>query len=224
LNLTTVYVNDIHIDALIDTGANCSVMRESIARRLAFNLKPCSLYITGIGNASVHIFATLTIPVRFQELCIELDVHVARDSDFSYDFLIGLNAVQHNDIEIIVDQCGCRLARKCLPGLDNKVNTMIIQNGSSTELLSKIEHLQEHLQTKISVIFEKYHAVLYSPDNVRTVKTGELKICLKYNRIIYYRPYRLAPGEKQKVAEIISDLLKKKSLEKVSPHMRVPYY
>ncbi|CAH2223131.1 jg19574 [Pararge aegeria aegeria] len=59
------------------------------------------------------------------------------------------------------------------------------------------------------MIFQKYPTILPTPDNVSHVKTGELKIRLKNDKVVNYRPYRLAPIEREKVKEIINDLLEK---------------
>lgn len=72
------------------------------------------------------------------------------------------------------------------------------------ELMAKIEHLDEHLQERIVGIFQKQ---LEDLGSVGTVKTGKLKLRLKSNSNVYYRPYRLSPHEREKVKEIVQNLL-----------------
>lgn len=66
------------------------------------------------------------------------------------------------------------------------------------------------LQKKITKLFEKFPTVFPSPDNIGTVKTGEMHLKLKKDEIVNYRPYRLAPVEREKVKEMVNDLLQKK--------------
>ncbi|KAF9410713.1 hypothetical protein HW555_010282 [Spodoptera exigua] len=135
-----------------NTGANCSIIKDSVAKRLGCHFSPCSLHISGVGK------------VRFDDLCIELDIFVVKDTDCSYDLLIGRNAIQHPDIEIVTDSLGSRL----------------------------------------------YPSVL---ESIGSVKTGQLEIKLKKDEVVYYRPYRMAPIEREKVKELIKDLLDKQIIK-----------
>lgn len=161
------------------------------------------MYLTGIGLNKIHAFAMITVVIQCEGVSIELDVHVVRDYDFHYNLLIGRNAVNYPDIEIITDSLGSRFSRKTL---EVKVEVNVCTTSTELrELTSKIEHLDSALQEKIINIFTKYPSVL---DETSNVKTGELKLSLVKNEIINYRPYRLAPIEREKVNKIIQDLLK----------------
>lgn len=141
--------------------------------------------------------------VQFQEVCLELDIHVVRDNDFQYNLLIGRNAVQYPDVQIVTDSLGSQLFRK---PVQTKTEVNVLTDISElNELTSKIEHLDLELQEKLRKNFQKYPSVL---DETSTVKTGELKLRLVKNEIIYYRPCRLAPIEREKVNEIVQELLK----------------
>lgn len=197
-------VYDVEINSLIDTGANCSVIKESIAKNLGCHFSPYYLYLRGIGIGGLQVFAKIKIPVKFEDFCIRLDVFVVKDSDFCYDLLIGRNAIQHPDLEIVTNHLGSRLVRKHITTSGSDIN--IIWDDPSSELSSKISHLDNVTQGSISAIFLKYPSVLNSNGHV---KTGELVIKLKRDEVIYYRPYRLAPIEREKVKEIIQELLDK---------------
>lgn len=198
------------IDSIVDTGASCSIIRESIAKRLNCVFLPCSKYINGIGNGKIHISAIITVPVKFEDVCIELDLHVARDQDFPYELLIGRNVVSHPDIQITVDSEGCRLAWKELAS----AATIYLANDNPyhafDELQSCIQNLDTNLQESIIKIFKKHPNVLPTPTHIGNVQTGQLHLRLKNGEVVNYRPYRLAPIERQKVSIIVKDLLDKK--------------
>ena len=112
------------------------------------------------------------MPVQFSELCIELDVYVVRDIDCHYDLLIGRNAIQHSDIEIVTDSVGSRLVRKHNSIL--KINFLDVHSDDQfSELTITLMHLDKELQNKIKAIFQKYPSVL---DPIGNVRCGELEI------------------------------------------------
>lgn len=83
--LTEITIYDVTVNSLVDTGANCSIIRESIARRLDCTMKSSSVRLDGIGSGQLYTFAMITVPVRFEDICIELDLHVVSDDDFPYE-------------------------------------------------------------------------------------------------------------------------------------------
>lgn len=192
------------IEALIDTGANCSLVKESIAKKIGCKLTPTILTLKGIGQNEVSISFTTMVTVQFDGLNLELDVYVARDCDLRYDLLIGRNAVQYPDVEIVTDAAGCRLIRKA-GSSEAEVNSITTYNYLD-ELAIKTEHLNMEIKEQIFTIFKENLSVL---DETSTVLTGELKLRLNKNDVVYYRPYRLAPIEKEKVDKIIQELLEK---------------
>lgn len=168
----------------------------------------------------MKVFAKITVPVKFDELCIELDIFVITDTDFEYGLLIGRNAIQHPDIALVTDYLGSRLVRKSITKSSYNVN--LIQNvnlNSIMELSGAINSLDHQLQDRIRAIFQKYPSVL---DNIGHVKTGELEIKLKRDEVIYYRPYRLAPIEREKVKELVEDLLNKKIIKESNSSFASP--
>lgn len=70
----------------------------------------------------------INVPVRFDDIYIELDLFVVKDGTMSYNIIIGRNAIEHTNVEIITDCEGSRIRRKILKGLDLQVNTLNQQN------------------------------------------------------------------------------------------------
>ncbi|KAH9641258.1 hypothetical protein HF086_016431 [Spodoptera exigua] len=130
LKLTKIYINDITVDALIDTGANCSIIKESIAFRLGCHVSPWTVRLDGIGSGHVNTFGKITVPVRFNDVCIELDLNVV-SNDFVYDCIIGQDVVKYADIAIITDTSGTKLVRKNIVNLNRATN---FSNVSLTNL------------------------------------------------------------------------------------------
>lgn len=211
-------IHDIPIESLIDTGANCSLIKKSIAKQLRCNILPCFKYLTGIGNVKLEISGKITVPVRFDNIFIELDLFVVNDQTINYNLLIGRNAVEYPDIEIITDCEGSKIQRKTPNNVNLHVNTLLqldYCNIQMAELKSKLIHLEGNLQNQIIDIFERHIAIL---NKTGSVTTGELRIRLKSDKVVNYRPYRLAPCERDKVKLIIQDLIDSEIIrESVSP-------
>lgn len=165
------------------------------------------MQVNGVGNGRINIFAIITVPVKFEDICIELDIHVAQDSQLNYELIIGRNIVRHSNIKIITDSSGCKITRKELHSCSeiNLANT----DKELTKLSSCIGHLEQNLQLRIKNIFKKYPNVLSKHDHISTIKTGQLHLKLIKDTVVYYRPYRLAPIERIKVNDMIKDLLNK---------------
>lgn len=72
------------------------------------------------------------------------------------------------------------------------------------ELNLKLIHSEENLQNQIIDIFERHIAIL---NKTGSVTTGESRIRLRCDKVVNYRPYSLAPCERDKVKLIIQDLI-----------------
>lgn len=209
LSLTDVKICEKPIKALIDSGASCSVLKESIANSFGRKLEPCSTSLKGIGNGMILISSKVSLPVKFNNNNLEIEFCVANDADCYYDCLIGRNAVQNSNVAIVLDSSGCKLEQLNYTESVNTVNVPNAIDDHVQDILELTSHLDLNLQHKIINILTKFPKVLPNSNYISTVKTGEMTIRLKSDEIVYYRPYRLASTEKEKVQEIISDLLKK---------------
>lgn len=127
----------------------------------------------------MQIFAKMTVPVKFDEICLEIEFHVARDRDFYYDCLIGRNAVQHPDVAVVMDTSGCKVTCTRLNNISKPMNTddkpsLPNSDPDFKQQTEMISHLDNTLQNKITEIFQKYPNILPSETNIGTVKTGEM--------------------------------------------------
>lgn len=200
LSLTRVLINGIPVDALIDTGANCSIVKESIASQVSSTLSPCSERLDGIGSGRLHTVFKITAPVKFENICLKLQLLVVKDKDLSYDCIIGQDAVKQPNISIVTDCKGTRLVQTPI------INA--VTNSTTDPLLVALQNLEQPLKNNVKRIFDKYPQVLPTDDKIGNVNTGSLKIKLKSDKNINYRPYRLAPVEREKVKAIVDDLLR----------------
>lgn len=80
------------------------------SERLDCHFDPYVLTLGGIGNGKLHIFAKLTIPAKFDDVCLGIEFYVTKDKEFSYDCLIGRNIIEeYSNITVVIDSLGCRI-------------------------------------------------------------------------------------------------------------------
>lgn len=213
------------MDSLLDTGADCSIIKESVARRLGCDFFTCSLYLDGIGNGKLHVFAKILVPVHFQDLCKEIEMYVAKDVDFRYDCIIGRNIIEYQDVAILFNSLGTKLVKTKNDALPLQIASLMSKAEPSIDLkkfMDSLSHLDKYLKDNIINIFQKYPSIIPTDTYISTVKTGKLNIRMKTNKIINYRPYRLAPIEREKVKQIIDDLIKKNIIQESESEFASP--
>lgn len=102
-------------------------------------------HLSGISAGSLNVFAIIQVPVQFDDVCIELDLLVAKDRDLRYDLLIGRNVIGYPDVELVTYLNGCRLRRKSHLGLEI-VNTVNVMASPLCDLRTSIDNLNRYLQ------------------------------------------------------------------------------
>lgn len=69
--------------------------------------------------------------------------------------------------------------------------------------------MDSHGRTKLLELLKNYSQLLTTSGKLlNVVNTGELTITLTENKTVYHHPYRMSESERQKVREIIADLIK----------------
>lgn len=123
-------------------------MKESIAKRLQCNIEPYSLCLNGIGGGGLKVFGKITVPVRFEDVHVELDIFVVKDKDFNYDLLIGRNAVEHSDLEIVTDTKGSKIRRKQFDKVGLCINSIQTKNSYEAQIDSLKSKIGPRFTTK----------------------------------------------------------------------------
>lgn len=73
-----------------------------------------------------------------------------------------------------------------------------------------VTDLKETDRDELIELLTRYYSMMTTGEAIGTVNTGSLSIRLKEDAIIKYLPYRLVPIERERLREIIQDLLDKK--------------
>ncbi|XP_041970747.1 uncharacterized protein LOC121727134 [Aricia agestis] len=200
LNTMRMRVGDIVIDAVFDSGADCSVMCESIADRLPGKRVQVVNYLRGIGPFPVVSTNKLTTICVINDINVEIDFYILSDYEMTSDVLIGANLLNSTGLSVIVTENSASL---CF-----QPRVMHIQ--SSTGLFDNINHdLVNELEiNQLLTLLNKYSSIFTRGFPQSRVNTGKLEIRLKNsNKFVERRPYRLSPVEREKVKEIVKELI-----------------
>lgn len=200
LNSMPVLVGNLNLVAIFDSGAECSVIRESIAAKLPGKRIDTVNYLKGLGQFTVVSLSTLTTVCVIDSLRIELVFHIVPDYEICSDMLIGMNLVDNTNLSVLVNSHGATLVRQ----------PVVYHMRSSSEKFDKINcDLTDDDQIKeLKILLNKFEHLFIRGYPRTRVNTGELEIRLKdENKCVERRPYRLSPVERQKVRDIVSELL-----------------
>lgn len=211
LNSMPVLVGNLKLFAIFDSGAECSVIRESLAAKLPGKRIHTVKYLKGLGQFTVVSLSTLTTICVINNLRVELEFHLVPNHEICSDMLIGMNLVNNTNLSVLVDSHGATLVRQ----------PIVHHIRSSSEKFDKIDCdlTNEDQISKLKILLNKFeHLFIHGYPHTR-VNTGKLEIRLKdENKCVERRPYRLSPVEREKVQNIVSELLEHKIIrESKSP-------
>lgn len=211
LNSVPVVAGNLNIVAIFDSGAECSVIRESVAAKLPGKRVDRVSYLKGLGQFTVISLSTLTTICVIDGLRIELEFHVVPDYEVCSDILIGMNLVEKNNLSVLVNSQGTTLVHQ----------PVVYHVRTRSEKFDNLDcDLTDDDQiNELKILLNKFeHLFIHGYPHTR-VNTGKLEIRLKDdNKCVERRPYRLSPVEREKVREIVNELLEHKIIrESKSP-------
>ncbi|XP_045534628.1 uncharacterized protein LOC123721137 [Papilio machaon] len=193
-------VGDIIIDSVFDSGAECSVMRESIANKLPGKRQQVVNYLRGIGPFPVVSTSILTTVCVIDNINVEIEFHILSDYDMTSDVLIGANILNKTGLTVIVTQNSATLCSQ------PRVMHMRPTAGLFDDINHDLSNTSEIDQ--LMTLLNKYSTTFTRGYSKTRVNTGQLEIRLKNpDKFVERRPYRLSPVEREKVKEIVKELL-----------------
>lgn len=193
---TSATIGNIKLSCLIDTGAECSLIRESIATSVPGKRTLNNLQLKGVGGQSITSSQTISTIVALDEISIDVDLHVI--SDMSYDIILGVDVLRIPGVKISITNDSISVRREYFV---HQIEKMCPLDVIDTDLTDS---------TPLTSILKKYNEYFDANAPLKLVQTGNLTIRLKDpQRVVQRRPYRLAPIEREKVKNIISDLKSK---------------
>lgn len=199
-NLHSIKIENRDYSCLIDSGAECSLMRESIGDSIKGRIIYKSLILRGVGDNSFRSSRTKLCMVCIDGLNIELEFVLVPDRYIQYDVLLGQNLFDIRGIQVTFSKDFVKVCR-------NSYNINCIQKEFDLDMVDVNPDISPEIKIQLHNLLQSYSEMFTSGNAVSQVTTGELTIRLKNpEKIVQRRPYRLAPAERDHVKKLIKDL------------------
>lgn len=152
-NLTwlPVTIGNFEFTAIFDSGAECSLIRESVAAKIPGKRVDQVHYLKAIGQFTLMSLTCLTTICQIDNLRVELQFHVVPDYEICSDMLIGTNLIKNTYLSVLVTAQGAKLLHQPvvyhMHSQDEKFDRLITDLSSEDQinelkiLLNKYTHL-----------------------------------------------------------------------------------
>ncbi|XP_076396740.1 uncharacterized protein LOC143265934 [Megachile rotundata] len=167
---TPVLIQGVLVPSLLDTGADCSLIKESVARKANCKVMPSATIVRGLGNVSVTTLGRTTVILQAEDASVELDFLVVADEDLAYDAIVGRNVLEGGNLRLVTSAEGTRLQRvdeTSSPEKRTVGQCYVVGSGNSDE------------RSVLESLIGKYQHMIAPTDSSRCVTTGEMKINTK---------------------------------------------
>ncbi|XP_012246642.1 uncharacterized protein LOC105681473, partial [Bombus impatiens] len=199
-----------------DSGAECSLIKESVASKFSGKRTTDVVVMRGIGNTCVNSTSQILSTVCIDGFTLEITFHALADNYLKYDIMIGREILSQGfDVNVTrnsVDICKTKMVNACSRVAKdavniNEVDTDVVGNDKN-RLTSVLQKFKESFITG----FPRYR-----------VNTGQLEIRLIDPNVTVQRsPYRLSEEERRIVRERIGELIRAKIIRPSSSPFASP--
>ena len=237
-----VLVNDaMEVKAVYDSGSNATLINYDLIKSLKSNLiEQKSIFKTLGGKSFTESRAKLRLKIHGIEN--ELEVYVVRNSNFSYDLLLGLDAIEKfrliqdeklnilqrtekGEIELIDNVVKGRrdMKNSQKTGRDTVIEVLTGEYVKVEQFSERIDYLDQTKREKIVDIIRRYEKVFATDKfDLGTVAEHEARIKLSEDRYVAKKPYRCTFPDQKEIDSQITRLLERGLIEESSSPFASP--
>lgn len=197
-DIATGVIQGIPVDILIDSGSTISLISESVVNHFQCNKIPSYRALRGIGSEDVESTSCTTLTVEFSEITLEVDFHIVPSRFMNTPVIVGTDVLNRDGVTYVRTRGEQRLTR---------VDRVLVVESNATVPINTT--LDGPDKKRLLDIINQFSENLITGTANTTVKTGTMRIQLKNDAPVVYRPYKMSHSEKLRVREIISDLKEK---------------
>ncbi|KAL0271621.1 UNVERIFIED_CONTAM: hypothetical protein PYX00_008657 [Menopon gallinae] len=211
------YRRDVNIDgkivkAYIDAGSEVTTIRTSIIEEWGMAYLPSSVTMRGFGQGLSQAKGERTLLLDIEGVQIEGKVLLVPDEAQEDEMIIGRNILSQPGIRVTIE------GQKLL--IERKQPT---ESGEKTVQIKKINinhEIDDRDKEKVRELVEEYDMLFPTDVNmIGETKHIKMKIELTNQEPINQKPYRVPYAEREKVNEIVNELLEAKIIrESTSPY------
>lgn len=186
-----------------DSGAECSLIKESVANKFSGKRNNNAVSIVGIGNGNVVSVVQILSQVEINGFTVEILFHVLPDVYLRWDLMLGREILSLGFC-VYMDETEFRLSRSKV------VNTCSVGSLQIPNDFSNIDtDIPAEIIPELVKVLQLYSQYFINGFPTTRVKTGELEIRLiDANRTVQRRPYRLSAEERKIMRERVDELLR----------------
>lgn len=130
LNHMNITIDGFTFQSVFDSGAECSVISESIAAKVPGKRIYTVNYIRGIGKVQVISLFTLLTICDIDNVSFEIQFFVVPDCDMTSRILIGMELVSNSSLNVLVTATGTKLVRQYI----------VMHLNSGTSMFDMLDH------------------------------------------------------------------------------------
>ena len=202
-NILNINIGCRHYEGIFDSGADCSLIKQSIALEIPGKRQDTITYLKGIGSVPVLSLHKISTTCTIDNIIMDIVFFVVLDHEIPKDVLIGKDILS-------IPGIGVHLTNQTVVFTRNieTRNIMQVKYTDFGEIETDISSKKD--LDELTKVLCRYRQSFTEGVSSSRIKTGELVIRLKdKDKVVQRRPYRMAPIERLKVKEILNDLLQK---------------
>ena len=183
-----------------DSGAECSLIRESSACKIRGKRSYCNVSLSGIGQSAIFSTVQILSQIEIDDIPIEVLLHVLPDHCLHHDIMIGREVLA---LGLAVNMTSDKLtfSRTRIVNNCNAPKSNIDFDSIDTDVTPELRH-------ELVEILKSFESSFTTGVPVTRADTEPMVIRLKDpNRTVYRRPYRLSVEERKVVREKVDELL-----------------
>ncbi|XP_055714586.1 uncharacterized protein K02A2.6-like [Phlebotomus papatasi] len=218
-------------EAFVDLGSEVTIMCKDEAEKLKGELDSTSIKLHGFTGQDCKTLGSMKKNVKIEGFEKEVNIHVVEEELHPTGTIVGLDFFNDPQVIVIKKWKGLEIIKQDAP--EYKVLRVEVKNSGyrkpiEEENLIIGQNVSKDIKQDLIQLLNEYRDVFAS--NLQELgKTGleKMQIVLKENKIVTYRPYRVAEGHKAELRKIIQELLDNKIIQKsnspyASPVILIP--
>lgn len=204
-----VYLEGKKILAFLDMGSECTTLRLSDAHKLDYKIfENCESILCGFGGEKHQVIGRIHKNIKVDNFEFKTEILVVEDQTQSIPMIIGKNFMDNPGLKIV----------KRLGRLDFEQDTTQEKfNGNKSINCGRKPITKEQISIKITsekiahdleILVNKYRdCFALDISELGRTSVEEMKICLKEDKVVRYRPYKVAYALLPTLDKIINELL-----------------
>lgn len=226
-----VKIEDHEFEGFVDLGSECTTIRKCEVDKRNWEVIEDSILIHGFAGGVCRTLGKIQKIIKIDNFEKRVEIHIIPDDLQKYQMIIGLDVFDDPKIVVIKRWKGLEIRKiedHSLQILNMRSNDSRQRQMISADMINVGKHVNEQDKSKLVELVNKYRDC-FATGIHEIGKTGieKMKIELSENRVIAYKPYRVAEGHKSQLKKIIQELLdngiiQRSNSEYASPVILVP--